>query len=197
MYIKKRKTKNAKKEIEKNNKKIIIYILKILAPFIFILLLYIISKIKKLKNSIFFKNVSVLNILKYSIKLNISKLISNNITNIFINNNKIIKYKGQNCYISDLLYNYSYYLPDKYEEEKIDEIKKVNEYLSLEELRDDQSFIGEVKAKLLQEISKQAHKSITHLDTVFIKENGNFGNSLISLNNIIFYCEIWDVKILF
>ena len=96
--------------------------------------------------------------------------------------------------ISEIIYNYVKFIPDKYEEEILDEIQSDNEYLSLEEIKNDTNFIEEIKIKLLNEISKSAQKKITHLDTVFIFENGNFGNSLIALNNIIFYCEILGCK---
>ena len=32
------------------------------------------------------------------------------------------------------------------------------------------------------------------MDTVFVTENGSFGNSVIALNNIIFYCELLGYK---
>ena len=70
----------------------------------------------------------------------------------------------------------------------------INTILSLDELPDNPYFIPEIKMKLLNEISKETGKVIKQLDTIFITKNGNFGRSLIALNNIIFYCEILSCK---
>jgi len=116
------------------------------------------------------------------------------ITNLYINNTKIIKYKGKNMPISDIINSYAYSLPNKYEKEIIKEIKILNNLLKLDELPDTQKEISKIKAKILKQISKRAKKRLTNLDIVFIPRKGGYGNTLIELNNIIFYCEILGCK---
>ena len=48
----------------------------------------------------------------------------------------------------------------------------------------------ELKTKLLKEISKLKNQTVTNLETFFISIHPPFGNSLITLNNAIFYCEV-------
>ena len=130
---------------------------------------------------------------QYLYNLNVSE-INPNIVALYINNTKIIKYKGNNISISNLLNYYSYYLPDKFEKEKIKEIKTANQLLSLEELPKDPKLLIKIKEKLLNKLSSYLNKNVTSLDVIFVIENGRFGNSLIALNNIIFYCELLGCK---
>ena len=130
---------------------------------------------------------------QYLYNLNVSE-INPNIVALYINNTKIIKYKGNNISISNLLNYYSYYLPDKFEKEKIKEIKTANQLLSLEELPKDPKLLLKIKEKLLNKLSSYLNKNVTSLDVIFVIENGRFGNSLIALNNIIFYCELLGCK---
>ena len=53
---------------------------------------------------------------------------------------------------------------------------------------------SELKKKLLDEISKLKNQTITDLDSFFLSYNVNFGNSLITINNAIFFCEIIGCK---
>ena len=46
------------------------------------------------------------------------------------------------------------------------------------------------KKKFLKKFSKIKNKSIKKIETVFLTQLSPFGNSIITLNNIIFYCEI-------
>ena len=115
------------------------------------------------------------------------------ITNSF-NNTKIIKYKGRNQTISEITKFYAYYLPDKFKGQVIKELNTLNYLLSLDELPEDQKEISKIKPKILKQISNRARKKLTNLDTVFIPEIGGYGNTLLELNNIIFYCEILGCK---
>ena len=184
-----------------------LFSIKIITIIIFIILLFLISFLKKdliIKPS---QNKD-----KQNLNQNITNLFINNnenikppqnedmpnldpnISKLFINNNEIIKYKGQNKKISEILYEFFKYIPYKHEEAIKIEIEKANKYLLIEEFKDDPKFIEEIKIKLLNAISEKAKKNLKHLDTVFVTQNGNFGNSLIALNNIIFYCEILGCK---
>ena len=49
---------------------------------------------------------------------------------------------------------------------------------------------NELRDKLLQELSMLKNQTITKLDTFFFSSNVNFGNSLVAINNAIFYCEV-------
>ena len=48
----------------------------------------------------------------------------------------------------------------------------------------------EYKNKFMKFFSSLKGKSINKLETIFIAQNCNFGNCIVKLNNIIFYCEI-------
>ena len=110
------------------------------------------------------------------------------------NNSDIIIYKGEPTHIKDIINNYKSSISDIYKEEKEFEGKRAYKFLSVKELPKDPNLLPEIKKKLLEGLSKGAHKIITKLETVFIKQNGNFGNSLIAFNNILFYCELLGCK---
>lgn len=177
------KIKKLKKKIKISKNKNIKHYIKIILIIIFCLLLII--KILNLKKKA--------NVLLEKPNFNASR-INPFITNLYINNTKIMKYKGRNLPISDIINYYAHSLPDKYEKEKNKEIKILNNLLKLDELPDNQKEISKIKTKIFKQISKRAKKKLTNLDIVFIPRKGGHGNTLIKLNNIIFYCEILGCK---
>ena len=48
----------------------------------------------------------------------------------------------------------------------------------------------ELRDKLLQELSRLKNQTISKIDIFFISFSLNFGNSLVAINNAIFYCEV-------
>ena len=39
-----------------------------------------------------------------------------------------------------------------------------------------------------------AQKNLSQIDTIFLTDTVNFGNAVICLNNLIFYCEVLGCK---
>ena len=66
----------------------------------------------------------------------------------------------------------------------------MNFYFNLPELSNNPQFKSDLRDKFFEEVSQRKNRTITRLDTFFISQQTNFGNSLISINNAIFFCEI-------
>ena len=99
------------------------------------------------------------------------------------------------CHINDTINEYLSQIPEKYNKSKEDERKFLNKYLSLKELpSNNPKLISEIKEQLLQKFSKEFNKNLTQINTVFLTSKWFFGNSYISMNNIVFYCEILRCK---
>ena len=64
-----------------------------------------------------------------------------------------------------------------------------NTYVILPKDKNDPIILKE-KLNLLEFISKNIGKKITEIKTIFVGFSSNFGNQLIYLNKVIFYCEI-------
>jgi hypothetical protein len=69
----------------------------------------------------------------------------------------------------------------------------INKYLTLKNLNDSLFFIKEKKS-ILSFFSKYAGRNITSEHTIFLATNCNFGNCIVILNKILFYCEIIGCK---
>ena len=112
----------------------------------------------------------------------------------FYENHISLKTTITNSNSSDLINNYLSMIPEKYNKSKIEEKERLTKFLALKDLPSDPQLILEIKNNLLKEFSKAANKNLTSMDTIFVTGQGNFGNSLVSLNNMIFYCEILGCK---
>ena len=77
-----------------------------------------------------------------------------------------------------------------------DEIKNINNFLLLKEkpLSINDSLINKEKLKIFQILSKENNKSISFVDTIIFYDECNFGNCIISLNKLFFFCEIISCK---
>jgi hypothetical protein len=71
----------------------------------------------------------------------------------------------------------------------------INKYSTLKNLNDSLFFIKEKKS-ILDFFSKYAgrNKASEYIDTIFLATNCNFGNCIVILNKILFYCEIIGCK---
>ena len=97
--------------------------------------------------------------------------------------------------INDTIDEYLSQIPENYSKWKEDERIYLNKYLSLKELPSNNSkLFSEIKEELLEKFSKEFNKNLTQINTVFITSKWYFGNSYISMNNIVFYCEIFGCK---
>ena len=158
--------------IFKNNIKKLINKKKIINYFFIIVLLYLFIKLKfKAKIFLFIKN-------------------NNNIS--LQNNKKQIFFLNK----TEIINNYYFSLPSEYDNEKRNEIKKLDKLLSLKTLSKDKNKNNyfELKMKLLAELNTlRKGKNFTNIEAIFIVNPGYFGNRMIMLNNIIFYFEILNI----
>ena len=76
---------------------------------------------------------------------------------------------------------------------RVDEIM-YNDYLSLKNMTNDSSILSNYKNEILQILSRNAHKNITSIDKIYINYQLRFGNQLVLMNKVIFYCEIVGCK---
>ena len=80
-----------------------------------------------------------------------------------------------------------------------EEISKIQKYFSLKTLLKDEncSLNLETKEMLKNKYLNRHTKNISLVKNIFIKHPYNFGNQIISLNNVIFYCEVLGIKNIF
>ena len=144
---------------------------------------------------------------KYSIKVFIIILIF--VVAIFlINKYKVTqklllnqKINGLPNYYKELL-NYYYFINDSFEYDKV-KYKEINNLISLFSLNDFSKLTNNItkhklKIELLNELQKNPKKlnlnSSFEDKMVYVDKSFNFGNSLVLLNNLIYYCEILNIK---
>ena len=72
----------------------------------------------------------------------------------------------------------------------------IDKYLSLKNkpLNRNDSIIIKEKINILNLLNKDAKKNITSVDSIFLATECNFGNSIVILNKLLFYCEIIGCK---
>ena len=98
-----------------------------------------------------------------------------------------IIYMGERKLIKDVINSYLLLISDKYKIEKDKEAVRLYNYTLLKDLPEDPILLNDIKKSLLNSISKGLHKNMTKIDTFFLKRNGNFGNSFVCLNNILYF----------
>ena len=96
--------------------------------------------------------------------------------------------------VNNFINNYLSIIPDKYYKSKKEEKNFLTHYLKLKDLPTEPKLQYEIKKQLLEQFSKEYKKNLTHIDTVFLTNKWYFGNSFVSMNNILFYCEILGCK---
>lgn len=71
-----------------------------------------------------------------------------------------------------------------------------NKYLPLKEkpLNLNDSLINKEKFEIFKLLSKNSSKNITFINTIFFTDDCKFGNCIVSLNKLLFYCEIIQCK---
>ena len=143
---------------------------------------------------------------KYSIKQFIIILIF--VNEIFlINKYKVIQKQLLNHkisslpnYFKELLNYYFYYDSLGYDKVKYKEINNLISLFSLNDLSKLKNNITKYKMKneLLNELQKNPKKlkvnSSLEDKIVYVDKSFNFGNSLVLLNNLMYYCEILNIK---
>ena len=101
--------------------------------------------------------------------------------------------------INDIINKYLITKPSKYQKEKKNERKNLKKLLSLKILPKDSNdtLYFELRSKLLEEFNKYGKKYFKEIKTIFLTDIANFGNTMIMLNNIIYYCEVLGCKNIF
>ena len=101
-----------------------------------------------------------------------------------------IFYKGKKILKEKLINDYLGKISDEYISYKHEERIRFNKYYNLADCSNPLIFQSEIKTKILKEISKLKNQTVTFIDTFFISHINNFGNSIIIINNAIFFCEL-------
>ena len=101
-------------------------------------------------------------------------------------------------YHQKLLSNYLSSISSKYYNEKIQEKRKLVSLLSLINFTEisNNSLKFELRKQLLKELRKKNQKqnqNLSEIKIVYIEKSFRFGNSIVMLNNLLFYCEILNI----
>ena len=97
---------------------------------------------------------------------------------------------------TEILNNYLSVFKGIYSKNLIEEIEKIKKYFSLKLLSKNKNSSLNLKIikKLISELKKITHKNIGQLRKIFILSTINFGNQIMALNNLIYYCEVLGIK---
>ncbi len=116
----------------------------------------------------------------------INSIKSNNINQILPNKKN---YKGKL-----IIDNYLSSIPDKYSNEKNYEKEVLEKYYALKDIPRNSMVNSKLKKQIMEKIINFYKKNITKINKLIVTNNIAFGNTLLCLNNIIFYCEILGCK---
>ena len=175
-----------KDEYEKNENfisKELFIVIKIIFIFIFInIKFFIIPKsIKETSTNIIPINITYNTFITINTTVNESPKKNKTQINISKNNERFIK-------------NYLDLIPSKFEEEKNYEREHLKLYFSLKNLSKNNSLNLEYKKEILEIINDKYKRNLSNINELFIEQPIAFGNTLVCLNNVIFYCEILGCK---
>lgn len=100
---------------------------------------------------------------------------------------------------SQILNNYLYNFKGIYNQQLLKDIDKIRKYFSLKILiNNDNSSINNETKKILQiELEKMTSVNFSLINNIFVTKTIRFGNQIIALNNLIYYCEILGIKSIF
>ena len=146
---------------------------------------------KKQKNNLFKKRLSlfikiIILIILVILKTNI--IFKNyQINHIQIIDSNHIMYKGEIKPKDELLNDYLSKIKNSNTQNEID---RFNQFICLPRYYDDSKFKDNIKSQILNLASVRRKKNITRIDIFFANHPCPFWNSIASINNFIFYCEI-------
>ena len=113
----------------------------------------------------------------------------NKIKETEINDPNEIMYKGTRIQKNKLLVDYFSRISIE-EQNKDHERKTLDKLFNLPDYTYENNIKNDIKNQFMNFFSKLKKKNINKLETFFIAQNCYFGNCIITLNNVIFYCEI-------
>ena len=97
---------------------------------------------------------------------------------------------------TEIINNYLSIFKGIYSKDLMEEINKIKQYFSLKILdkNENSSLNLKIIKKLRKELKKRIHKNVSPLKKIFILSSLNFGNQIMALNNLIYYCEVLGIK---
>ena len=104
-------------------------------------------------------------------------------------NPNYIMYKGSRIQKNKLWADYFSRISFQNQNES-DEKQILNELFNLSEYSTDPNIKNVYKIRFMNFISELKGKPVNKIDTFYMLKNCNFGNCLVTINNLIFYCEI-------
>ena len=148
------------------------------------------KKIKKSKHNIILICLIVYIIIVVIIAIfYIMRFKSRNITKNELYNNDIITYMGEKISKKKLITEFLSRVSD---DDNIvgHEKQRFSSLFYLPEYSDNHNLRNNIKNSFMNMFSKIKNKNISNIETFFITNNVRFGNNIITINNVIFYCEI-------
>ena len=97
----------------------------------------------------------------------------------------------------EIIYNYFLNVSSKYSNEKGNDALKLISLMSLLNFSQIQnnSLKSEIKQQLLNELqTNHEKKNIQEIKFVYLDKTYNFGNAMVLLNNLLYYCEILNIS---
>ena len=152
------------------------------------------KKVKKIKSKYFFFIILIISIIILFIFYFIFRkniFFSSKQSNLFFNKNKTKKYIYLNK--TEIIDDYLSSVPLKFQKAIDNERKVLEKYLNLTDLsiEKNEQKIFKIKEKLLNKfLSLLNKKNFTEIKYIFFTDINQFGNRIIILNNLIYYCEI-------
>ena len=93
--------------------------------------------------------------------------------------------------------NYLSSIPTKYEKEKNQEELFLDKFYALKNFTEDNKTNIEIKKEILENIINFYKKKLTKINNLFVIQPIALGNTMVCLNNIIYYCEVLGCKHIF
>ena len=157
------------------------------------------KKYKKLKKSkCYFKRIFKIIFIFIMIFINyIFFLISNYMKKTQLNNkNNNNNWIKKN--MTEFINNYFSIFKNKNDSGVLTQYNYLKEYLSLKVMIKGNSTLNlQTKEKLIKKLSEKTKKNFSLIKNVFMTDGLNFGNLIVSFNNLIYYCEILGIKNIF
>ena len=153
-----------------------------------------VKKVKKKRNHKKYTKLKYLILFIFIILIIIKNIFSKQSTTEKLNlivekyNPELITYNGEKVQKKKLIEDYLSRVSEN-DKAKTEEIELINKYFYLDEYVNDPKIKLNIKNKLMEMFSKMKGKQTDKIDTIFIRQNNRFGNSVITVNNAIFYCE--------
>ncbi len=115
----------------------------------------------------------------------------------FFSKQKQKEHTNITLYKTKIINDYLFSIPQKYENYKKLEKSRLENYFSLKNLpkNSNDSTTQQIKSKLLSQINQHTRgKDFSKVNSVFLTYPINFGNTMVMVNNIMYYSEVFGIK---